>query len=161
MTNDHTVFRQTEAQFLLRGVSGITFGKNFTLVGSMIVGRQATCNICIPSNEISRSHARIITRPGSILLEDLGSANGTFVNGQPIDKAIVNIGDEIRFDKIRFQLQSLKQIDELLTEPNRVPRDNISQPPPESPRNKKAIFFSLLTVMVLASSAVYFLYESF
>ena len=151
---DRTVFRQTEAQFLLRGVSGIMFGRNFTLVGSMIVGREKNCDIAIPNDEISRQHARIITRPGSILLEDLGSSNGTFVNGKPIDKAVVIVGDEIRFDKIRFNLQSLNQIEELLTEPQGQRREY----QPTQPRsNKKIITLGLLSIIALISAAAYFL----
>ncbi len=158
-SHERTVFRQTEAQFLLRGVSGVTFGRNFTLIGNMVVGRQGSCDITIPNDGISRQHARIITRPGSILLEDLGSANGTYVNDEPIDKAIVMVGDEIRFDKVRFLLQSLKQIEELLTDPQRPPKNkpNRQTADADASISKKKIILGLLTTAAIAGLAYYFL----
>ncbi len=47
-----------------------------------IIGRDTTCDIVINDSEISRKHARLVINPGNYLLEDLGSTNGTFVNGQ-------------------------------------------------------------------------------
>ena len=154
--HEHTVFRQTEAQFILRGVSGITFAKNFTLVGKMIIGRTKDCDITIPSNEISRHHACIITRPGSILLEDLGSSNGTFVNNKPINKAVIHVGDEIRFDKIRFQIQSVNQVDELLGEPRKIENESVSIN--SAPvYNKTKIAIALLTAVSAIAITSYFL----
>jgi pSer/pThr/pTyr-binding forkhead associated (FHA) protein len=68
-------------QFVMR--SGPNPGKIFLLEGSeLIVGRDATCNIVIVDSEISRRHARITAQGSMLLLEDLGSTNGTFINGQ-------------------------------------------------------------------------------
>ena len=76
--HDATVFRQKEAQFILRGVSGKTFGKSFPIIGNMLIGREKSCDITIPSDEISRSHARIIARPDSKLIADPGHATVTY-----------------------------------------------------------------------------------
>jgi DNA-binding response OmpR family regulator len=57
----------------------------FLLSGSEhSLGRSPLCDIVIPRNNISRIHARITREGPRYLLHDAGSANGTFVNGQPI-----------------------------------------------------------------------------
>jgi len=49
-----------------------------------IVGRSKSCDITVKSNAISRQHIRIEQKSGDILVTDLGSSNGTFINGQQI-----------------------------------------------------------------------------
>jgi hypothetical protein len=48
------------------------------------IGRSLSNDIAIPEPSLSRQHARISATPGGFIIEDLGSANGTFVNGQPV-----------------------------------------------------------------------------
>ncbi len=63
--------------------TGPTPGKAFVLnKAETTVGRDTSNDIVINDAEISRKHARIINTAGGYLLEDLGSTNGTFVNGQ-------------------------------------------------------------------------------
>ena len=101
-----TVVRQALPQFLLRGVSGSTFGKHFPIFGSMVVGRHSECDICLPSDEISRKHAKLVVTPEGLFVEDLGSANGTFVNGVRVRRERVEPGDELKLDTVRFLVQS-------------------------------------------------------
>lgn len=62
--------------------SGPTPGKNFELNKNEIyIGRDVNNDIIINDAEISRKHARVILQAGGYVLEDLGSTNGTFVNG--------------------------------------------------------------------------------
>jgi hypothetical protein len=77
--------------------SGPNPGKAFELTSdSVSIGREAANDIVIQDTEISRNHARIIRRGGGFMLEDLGSTNGTFINGQHVSspRAVVP-GDEI------------------------------------------------------------------
>jgi predicted component of type VI protein secretion system len=68
-------------QFVMR--SGPTPGKAFVLdKGEMTIGRDTTNDIVINDAEVSRKHARILIQGGGFVLEDLGSTNGTFVDGQ-------------------------------------------------------------------------------
>lgn len=102
----HTRVRMALPKLMLRGVSGPTFGKTFPVSGSMTMGRQADCDICITSDAISRHHARLQLTPAGVLVEDLGSANGTYINDKPVQGSVpMQAGDELRLDTVRFQLQ--------------------------------------------------------
>jgi len=100
----HTRVRMALPRFMLRGVSGVTFGKTLPLYGSMVIGRQADCEISIPSDEISRRHARLDVTPNGVRVEDLGSSNGTYVNDKRVENAMLKVGDELRLDTLRFQV---------------------------------------------------------
>jgi len=50
----------------------------------LIIGREETCDLVIPDRQVSRQHARIRLEADRYVLEDLGSKNGTFVNGQEL-----------------------------------------------------------------------------
>ncbi len=100
----HTVMRMAMPRFILRGVSGITFGKTFVMTGTMTIGRQNDCDIHVPADEVSRRHARLVARPVGVSVEDLGSANGTFINDKRIQTGMLTPGDELRLDSVRFQL---------------------------------------------------------
>jgi len=63
----------------------------------MIIGREEDCDIVLPSRQVSRNHARIRRSGGRHILEDLGSKNGTFVNGQDLTEPYpLQDGDEIQ-----------------------------------------------------------------
>jgi EAL domain-containing protein (putative c-di-GMP-specific phosphodiesterase class I) len=57
------------------------------------IGRSEDCDYQIASSRVSRAHAEITKAAGAYLLRDLGSTNGTFVNGQKIDQVRLNEGD--------------------------------------------------------------------
>lgn len=59
-------------------------GQQWVLKGQILIGRDAACDIVIPDRQVSRQHARICNTGKGIILEDLGSKNGTFVNNKPI-----------------------------------------------------------------------------
>jgi len=68
-------------QFVMR--AGPTPGKAFPLEGTeIIIGRDPACTICINDAQVSRRHARLTLSGTGYILQDLGSTNGTFVNGQ-------------------------------------------------------------------------------
>ena len=102
-----TRVRMALPKFGMRGVSGPTFGKTFGVVGTLILGRSAECDIAIPSDEISRHHAKLQVVPDGVMVEDMGSANGTFVNNQRVHGTVLmKHGDELRLDTVRFLLMS-------------------------------------------------------
>jgi pSer/pThr/pTyr-binding forkhead associated (FHA) protein len=101
-----TKIRVALPKFVLRGVSGVTFGKVFPLHGTMVLGRQSECEIPVPSEEVSRRHAELKVTPDGVMVEDLGSSNGTYVNDRRITRHLMKAGDELRLDTIRFLLLS-------------------------------------------------------
>lgn len=101
-----TRVRMALPKFMLRGVSGATFGRNFALVGTMTIGRQSDCGIPIQAEEISRQHARLQVTAEGVMVEDLGSANGTWINDKRVHTGMLNPGDELRLDTVRFLLLS-------------------------------------------------------
>jgi len=75
-------------QFVMR--SGPTPGVTFPLEGDqLIIGRDASNSVAINDAEISRKHSRLSFQGGKYVLEDLGSTNGTFVNGQRLAGPVV------------------------------------------------------------------------
>ena len=99
-----TIVRPVLPKFVLRGLSGVHFGRSHPLQGSLSVGRAEESLLHLPFDGISRQHARLTPAGDDVLLEDLGSANGTWLNGKRITRGKARHGDEIRFDVHRFQL---------------------------------------------------------
>ncbi|MEA3440263.1 MAG: FHA domain-containing protein [Chloroflexota bacterium] len=77
-----------EETALLVGQSGPLDGNSWALRVPIIVGRDPDCDIVIPDRQVSRRHARFTPSIKGILVEDLGSKNGTHWNGKPIFKAV-------------------------------------------------------------------------
>src|SRR5579872_6187047 len=70
---------------LLRILSGDRSGETVDLSGAVVVlGRHPGCDIRISDETVSRRHARIISQKGGYFVEDLGSRNGTLLNGRPV-----------------------------------------------------------------------------
>jgi pSer/pThr/pTyr-binding forkhead associated (FHA) protein len=61
----------------------------------MTIGRRADNDICLPNLAVSGEHAAVVTILADSFLEDLGSTNGTLVNGAPISKHLLRDGDQI------------------------------------------------------------------
>jgi pSer/pThr/pTyr-binding forkhead associated (FHA) protein len=74
-------------------------GEQFALDDELTVGRGGGCGIVLGDDTfVSQVHARLYRRDGDVYLEDLGSRNGTFVNGQAIAGATrLRRGDQVQF----------------------------------------------------------------
>lgn len=86
-------------------------GTDFTIGDEPVTfGRLATCEVTINDTKASRNHARIEARGGAHELVDLGSANGTLVNGRPVKKQRLYGGDVITIGTtdIRFQADAAR-----------------------------------------------------
>jgi adenylate cyclase len=81
-------------------------GQSFELkVGaSLVVGRALTSDIPVFDPTISRRHAEVSCDEGGVEVRDLGSSNGTFVNGAKVAQARLSPGDMISFGKVSFRL---------------------------------------------------------
>lgn len=100
----HTRVRASLPRYVLRGVSGAAHGRTFAVAREMVIGRQEGSDLHLPADEISRRHARIKPAPAGLHVEDLGSSNGTFINGRRIQEGLLAPGDELRLDTVRFLL---------------------------------------------------------
>ena len=72
----------------------------------MIVGRTPTSDVSVVDPTISRRHAELVARGDKVLVRDLGSSNGTFVNGNKVEEASVEVGEIVTFGKVAFKLTS-------------------------------------------------------
>jgi signal transduction histidine kinase len=78
-------------------IQGADLGKRFELKsGSVGLGRDPSNPIRLLDNEISRRHAEVRLKGELYSLVDLKSANGTFLNGVPVDSSVLRSGDQIR-----------------------------------------------------------------
>ncbi|WP_050931070.1 DUF1707 and FHA domain-containing protein [Streptomyces xinghaiensis] len=71
------------------------------------IGREPTNGLRLGDETVSRFHAELVSHGGIWILRDLGSANGTCVNGRRVtDTAVVHPGDQVSFGRLSFRLAS-------------------------------------------------------
>ena len=70
------------------------------------IGRSPDCEVTIDNLGISRLHCEIVQKPGYFRLDDLGSGNGTFVNGNRVDRYNLNHGDVISLGKFTLRFEA-------------------------------------------------------
>ncbi|MCC6298628.1 MAG: FHA domain-containing protein [Anaerolineales bacterium] len=81
---------------LLIADEGPLKGQRWQLSETIVLGRESTCNVVVNDRQISRFHARLTPTPEGIMLEDLGSKNGTYHNGAALTAPVVlQDGDQI------------------------------------------------------------------
>jgi hypothetical protein len=91
MTRDSEEYPSLVAQ------TGPLSGQRWILKGEIFVGRDDACQVVIQNRQVSRYHARFVSLPHGVQLEDLGSKNGTHVNGHDvIEPMILQDGDVIQ-----------------------------------------------------------------
>jgi pSer/pThr/pTyr-binding forkhead associated (FHA) protein len=80
--------------------------RNFPIVRDMtVVGRREDCDLRIPLGDVSRKHCRFITEGEVIRVEDLGSSNGTYRNGQKVQESELSAGDTVQIGPVVFTVQ--------------------------------------------------------
>lgn len=101
----------------------------FPIKGNAIIGRDPECDICVPVNHLSRQHARLTPTGGFLLIKDLDSTNGTFLNGEQITQGRAKPGDKVRFDVVTFTVAGPKD-DENKTIVRKAPVASARPSPP-------------------------------
>ena len=83
-------------------------GVTLPLAGTLIIGRSPDSDLVIADEFVSSSHARIVSTAEGTALEDLGSTNGTLVNGQPATRPLpLDAGDVIEVGTNRLEVVRL------------------------------------------------------
>jgi pSer/pThr/pTyr-binding forkhead associated (FHA) protein len=93
-----------ETHWRLKATGNWLDGQVFTLKGKTVIGRDASCNITIPGSHLSRRHAEFLAVGSKLMMKDLDSSNGSFVNGKRCKEAQLNDGDEIKLDVLIFKV---------------------------------------------------------
>ena len=86
----------------MTGQLQISDGRTVAVRDGLTLGRVAGCDIVIDDTKASRRHARIIAQDGVVEVEDLGSSNGTMLNGKPVQRRVLRDGDEIQIGATRI-----------------------------------------------------------
>jgi DNA-binding winged helix-turn-helix (wHTH) protein len=74
---------------LLVAQEGPLKGQRWPINQTLVLGREASCDVVVADRQISRYHARLTPTPEGVILEDLGSKNGTHHNGVPLSSPVV------------------------------------------------------------------------
>ena len=118
--------------------------RRFPLTHDVItMGRGEGCDFRIPLGDVSRKHCSLVRSDDGLVIQDIGSSNGTFVNGKKVREAALRAGDQIRIGSLRFIVQidgvpseedaefttlSEKTVPETVSEiPEQVPADDADE----------------------------------
>ncbi|MBN1355877.1 FHA domain-containing protein [bacterium] len=102
--------RKTTSEAVLSILDGPDLGLEFVMDTSKIVIGRRGVDINLNDRLVSRRHVSIEASGGRYLLKDLGSTNGTFLNGSPVSMEFLRHGDEIQIGStlIRFRIKSIE-----------------------------------------------------
>jgi FHA domain-containing protein len=99
------------SELILEIVEGEAAGRQTALDGPIEIGRDASTNLALDDEQASRRHARVSAQGDLAIVEDLGSTNGTYVNGQPIEgPRAVRPGDKIRVGLTVIELRTAQDV---------------------------------------------------
>jgi pSer/pThr/pTyr-binding forkhead associated (FHA) protein len=80
--------------------------RSFSITRDMtVIGRREDCDLRIPLSDVSRKHCRLILNGETIKVEDLGSSNGTYINGERIQQSELGAGDTLAVGPVIFVVQ--------------------------------------------------------
>ncbi len=98
---------------LVLSMNGSVLGNYFLEKERFSFGRKSTCDIHINDQGVSKEHAVILTVGNDQILEDLGSTNGTLVNGEKVTRHILQNGDVIEVGRYKLRYVNAKAIPDM------------------------------------------------
>ena len=126
-------------ELILEIVEGDEAGRQAALTGPIEIGRDASSSFALQDDQMSRRHARVSAQGDLALVEDLGSTNGTYVNGQQIEgPRAVRPGDQIRVGLTVLELRTAQDVQSQPSAVLPVPQvtalsQGILEPAPDAP----------------------------
>ena len=150
----------------------------YIIAKKSILGRSKDCDLAVPYKLLSRHHVEFTVRDGQLYLRDLGSSNGSFVNGSRVAEARLQAGDKISLAKLAFDVRGpitevelnktmLRPAVEISAEVKKTERqasgnsllpeaaDGEAADQPASSTEKSNMLFSLLGLSMLVVVAAY------
>lgn len=99
--------RSKKAPKVLKVIEGEDLkGKSFTLDGELLIGRGDQCQIVLTDAYASQVHARVFRRGEQVMVEDMGSTNGTYLNRQKVTSPTeVFKGDRVKIGKTVMEMR--------------------------------------------------------
>jgi signal transduction histidine kinase/CheY-like chemotaxis protein len=114
--------RSTGSAVRLTVVEGPAIGQEFKVDGTATIGRSPDASVMVDDPGVSRLHARIRrSESGGFEVEDLGSKNGTFLNGARVEHALAGLGDKIRVGpRVVLSLSTFDVVEDQLVQRQRL-----------------------------------------
>lgn len=72
---------------------------------TMTIGRRPESDLRVPTPDVSRRHCELVIEDDTLIVHDVGSSNGTYVNGRPIEEVELKPGDKLRVGPATFVIQ--------------------------------------------------------
>jgi len=121
--------------------SGRAKGRTFKITPERqaVVGRVSECDVCIADPHVSRRHCLISAGQTGYVIKDLGSANGTTLNGVRITEAPLKDGDKLAFGKVAVEFHQEERFEDAETKKLAPPAGPASPPAPaqQAPAQRK------------------------
>lgn len=104
------------------------------VVDGLVLGRASDCGIVVDDEKASRHHARFVVEVGVVEIEDLGSRNGTLLNGAKVERRMVRDGDVITIGRVALTYRAaVAPSPAPLAAPALAPSRPQSPPPAKAP----------------------------
>ncbi|HLL51945.1 MAG TPA: FHA domain-containing protein [Myxococcaceae bacterium] len=127
---------------VLRGLTGPWANKRFPLEGTLVIGRSPGVQVLIDDDSVSRRHAEVAPTEEGVVLRDLGSANGTLLNGEPVtEDVLVSPGDIIQVGVVELVLEDAAMAN--------VPRRGGKTPSRAAPEQSRSPVGAVLGLLLL------------
>ena len=96
----------TDASLVVLKGGGLEPGERFDLFGGLTIGRSTEADVRIEDRFASGIHSRLFSRSGGYYVEDMGSTNGTYLNGARLDgESVLGDLDEVRIGDTEFRFE--------------------------------------------------------
>ena len=142
-----------DPRIVLRGVGGRHYGRSFTLDKPRVVGRSPDADIRIDDTAFSDRHARIELHGDQVVLRDLDSAEGSFVNGQRVRDALLQPGDQLVFHAHhRFIVEAPGRVQPAAAAPPPAAESPSDATPGASLRTARRLPWLLLAALLIAAA---------